>query len=87
LAIKFRFYRYFIIDQRLGPIEALKRSYEITAGSEWELFLFYLLIIGVNLLGALACGIGLLATVPASMVAEAFVYRKLLTAKETAPVG
>jgi len=76
-AIKFMFFSYFIVDQGLGPVEALKRSGAITDGAKWDLFGFGLLLFGINILGALALLIGLLATIPTSMVATAYVYRRL----------
>jgi uncharacterized membrane protein len=76
--IKFQFFPYFIVDKGLGPIESLKKSSEITKGIKWDLFLFGLLLLGINLLGALCLLIGLFATIPTAMVASAFVYRKLL---------
>lgn len=85
--IKFWFCAYFVIDKRLGPIEALKRSSAITRGVKWNLFVFSLMLIGINLLGALALLIGLFATIPTTMVAAAFVYRRLLAQTEIAPVS
>jgi uncharacterized membrane protein len=82
--IKFWFYDYFVIDKNLGPIEALKRSSAITRGVKWNLFVFFLLLLGINLLGALCLLIGLFATIPTTMVAAAFVYRKLLARTEAA---
>jgi uncharacterized membrane protein len=77
--IKFQFFSYFIVDKGLGPIEALKKSSLITTGAKWDLFMLVLLLILINLLGALCLVIGLFATVPTTMMAYAFVYRKLLT--------
>jgi len=82
LAIRFQFYGYFIVDKRAGVIESLKRSWRITQGTVWNLFLFGLLLTGINLLGVLFLIIGLFATVPTTMVAMAFVYRKLLIQTE-----
>ncbi|HNX39636.1 MAG TPA: hypothetical protein PKK11_03560 [Methanothrix sp.] len=42
LFIKYQFYGYLIIDKNLGPIEALKRSSELTRGAEKNLFIFWL---------------------------------------------
>ena len=81
--IKFWFFDYFVIDKKLGPIEALKRSSAITRGVKWDLFVFFLMIFGINILGALALVVGLFATIPTTMVAVAFVYRKLLAQTET----
>jgi uncharacterized membrane protein len=85
--IKFCFVDYFVIDKRLGPIEALKRSSAVTRGVKWDLFVFFLMLIGINLLGALCLLIGLFATIPTTMVARAFVYRRLLAQTEIAPVS
>ena len=82
--IKFQFFSYFIIDKGCGPIEALKRSSVITRGAKWNLFLFGLLLVVINLLGAFCLLIGLFATIPTTMVASAFVYRKLLVQTEIA---
>lgn len=79
LAVKYQFFVYFIVDKNAGPIEALKRSSEITRGAKWDLFLFGLLLGFINFLGALCLIIGLFATVPITMIASAFVYRKLLS--------
>jgi uncharacterized membrane protein len=83
-ALKFQFFSYFIIDRALGPIEALRKSAAITAGAKWNLFLFVLLLVGINILGAIALLVGLFATIPTSMVAIAFVYRQLLARSEGA---
>ena len=76
--IQYMFFSYFIIDEDLGPMEALKRSAAITEGAKWDLFLFGLLLAGINLLGALCLLVGLIATIPATMLAFAFAYRRLL---------
>ncbi|MBI4387853.1 MAG: hypothetical protein HY582_02260 [Candidatus Omnitrophica bacterium] len=77
LAIRYQFYSYLIVDQNLGPIEALKKSAAITKNSAGNLFLFGLATFGVILLGVLCLLVGLVAAIPVAMVATAFVYRKL----------
>jgi uncharacterized membrane protein len=81
--IKFWFFDYFVVDKGLGPIGALKRSSAITRGVKWDLFGFFFVLGAINLLGALFLLIGLFATIPATLVAAAFVYRKLLAQTET----
>ena len=83
-AIKYQFFGYLIIDQGLGPIAAIKKSAAITKGSKWDLCTFGLLLGCVNLLGILCLLVGFLATAPATMLAAAYVYRKLLAAQDTA---
>jgi len=77
-AIKYQFYVYLIVDKKMKVMESIKKSGEITKGSIWLLFLFGLAIVGINILGFLCLIVGLLATIPLSMVAYAFVYRRLL---------
>lgn len=77
-AIRFWFYDYFIVDKKAGVIESFKRSWRLTQGNVWNLFLLLSLLTGINILGALALLIGLFATIPTTLIAIAFVYRKLL---------
>jgi len=82
-SIKFQYYSYLIIDQGLGPVEALKKSAAITRGAKWSLLGFNIVIGIINLLGAICLLIGLFATMPTTMVAMAFIYRLLLSRLET----
>lgn len=75
--IKFRYYTYFMVDKNMGPIDAMKESSKITQGNKWNLFLFGLVMGLINILGFLALFVGLLVTIPISMMAEAYVFRKL----------
>ena len=85
-SIKFQLSGYFIIDKGVGPMEALKRSSAITQGTKWNLFLLESLLGLINLLGVLCLIVGLFATMPTTMVAQAFVYRKLLSYVENPQV-
>jgi uncharacterized membrane protein len=78
-AIKYSMFGYLIIDREMPPVEALKKSGQITKGSKGNLFLLGLLFLGIVILGALACVVGLFAAIPTVFVAHAFVYRKLVT--------
>ena len=76
-AVKLQYFSYFIIDKKLGPIEALKESSRITTEIKWDVFVFCLVLIVINLVGFLCCILGLFVTIPMTMVAYAFVYRTL----------
>lgn len=80
---QFFFLSYFIVDKGLGPIEALKRSSEITKGVKLKLLLFFLVSVLVGVSGALAFLVGLIITVPTVLIANAFIYRKLLSQTKT----
>ncbi len=77
IAIRLFFFDYFLVDQRQGAIEALKSSWNMTKGNVFQIFCFIVLLILINLLGALALMVGLLVTAPVSGIAMAFAYRKM----------
>jgi len=77
LGIRFQFYNCFIVDQKTGVIESLRRSWQITQGNVWNLFLFGLLLTVINILGLLCLIVGLFITIPTTTIAYIFVYRKL----------
>lgn len=81
--IQFSLYPYFIVEKRLGPIKALKASSRATMGAKWDLFIFCILLGLINIAGALVFLVGLFITIPISMVAFAYVYRKLTEAEKT----
>jgi hypothetical protein len=69
---------YLILDQGLDPIAALKKSSAITKGAKRSLAVFYFLLMLANMAGLLCLGIGLFVAMPVTMVASAYVYRKLM---------
>ncbi|MBI5583349.1 MAG: hypothetical protein HY892_05970 [Deltaproteobacteria bacterium] len=80
-SVKYQFAPFLIVDRHPGIKEAFRKSAEITSDVKMEVFLFFLLVMGINLVGLLAFGIGIFTTLPATMIAYAFVYRKLLERK------
>lgn len=84
--IRYHFFVYLIIDRDMSPVEAIKKSGDMTRGIWWHLFVFWLAIIGINLIGAILCCVGLLFTIPITLVAIAYVYRTLLSETPQAQV-
>jgi membrane-anchored glycerophosphoryl diester phosphodiesterase (GDPDase) len=85
-ALGLMFSSYLIVDKGRGPIEALKESWAMTKGHKWELLLLTATLLGLNILGLLALVVGLLVTVPVSMLAVVHAYRKLSGASPVTPV-
>lgn len=77
-SLKYAFVRYFIVDKGLSIKEAFSESSRITSGSKWNIFWLGILLAIINILGALAFGVGLLLSIPITIMAYAYVYRKLL---------
>ena len=64
-----------IMDQRLDFWPAIETSFNKTKENWLDFSLFVLALWGVNLLGALACGLGILITAPVCTIATALAYR------------
>jgi len=77
-ALKYAFVRYLIVDKGLSIKEAFKESSNITQGAKWSIFWLSIMIALINILGALALVVGLFLSIPISIMAYAYVYRKLL---------
>jgi len=77
-SIRLQYVTYLIVDKNLPPVESIKKSWEMTKGNTWNLFFFGILLFLVNVLGAIILLVGLFVTVPLTMLATTFVYRKLL---------
>jgi uncharacterized membrane protein len=77
LAVILAFAPYVVVDQGMGPFESLSRSADVTRGARWKVFAFGLARLGLNLLGLIALVVGLLVTYPITMLAAAYVYRRL----------
>ena len=76
-AIRYMFYHFVIVDTGDGPLDALRKSSQLTDGVKWELFAFWILIMLINWAGFSTFGITMLITWPLSSLAYAYVYRKL----------
>ena len=75
--LAYQFGEYIVIDRNLGPVEALEESARITKGNRLELLWLAFMILGLNILGALALLIGLLVTIPVTWLAIVHAYRTL----------
>ena len=76
-ALALMFTSYLIIDKGRNPLEAIKESFRITKGHRMQLFILVVALIGINLLGAIALLVGLIVSIPVSMLAIVHAYRKL----------
>lgn len=76
--LRFAFFPYFIVDKNMGPIDALKKSYEVTKHHMWDIFAFWVAMKIVIALGFVSW-MGVLITWPLCTLAYAFYYRKLVS--------
>ncbi|WP_276359802.1 DUF975 family protein [Daejeonella sp. H1SJ63] len=78
LTIRLCFVVCFIVDQESGSSESITQSWAITKGHFWLITLLFLVMLGLNVLGAMAFLLGLLFTVPFSSLILIIAYRHLV---------
>jgi len=71
------FAMFFVVDKGMSPVEAIKASINLTTSKLGDTVVFYILGAIVLFVGALLCGIGLLAAVPVVLGAGAYTFRRL----------
>lgn len=77
LALRFGFYQFLIVDHERGAVESLKESSRLTESVKWKLLGFVLLLGLINIAGVLALLVGLFFTIPTTVLAVVYVYKKL----------
>lgn len=75
--LSLQFFSFILLDENVGPISSLKKSYHMTRGHRGKLLAFTLVLLAVNIIGIVALGVGLLVTIPLSYLAAALVYEWL----------
>ncbi|MFI2471971.1 hypothetical protein [Nocardia xishanensis] len=68
---------HFVVDQDLGPFDAIRSSAILVINNIWPVLLLALSVAVITFLGLLLCGIGLLAAGPVSIIAVTYAYRTL----------
>ena len=76
-AVGLAFTTLLIVDKKLTAVEALKESWRITKGNRLQIFILLIVLILINMLGAILLFIGLLVSVPVSLLAIAGAYNAL----------
>jgi len=79
------FYPFLIVDKKMNFMDACKKSMLMTKGVKGQLILFFILLAALNILGAIALVVGLVVTIPVSLLAMVYVYSHLI-GEEDMPV-
>jgi uncharacterized membrane protein len=77
LSVRLQFYEYFLIDEECGILESIKKSADISKGYVLELFILGAALSLIILISIIPMGLGLIFSIPLSMVAISSVYLKL----------
>jgi len=76
--IKYMFMPYLIIDKGMSPLEAMKKSGELTQGAKWDLVGYFYTTVIMIYLGVFALVVGLAVTIPITTLSYVIVYDLLL---------
>ena len=66
-----------VADHGVNAWQAFTGSFRLVGRNFGQVFLLELALLGINILGAIPCGLGLLITIPLSLIALSFAYRRL----------
>jgi hypothetical protein len=66
-----------VVDKGLNAWAAFTSSFSLVGKNFGAVFLLELALFGINILGAIPCGLGLFVTLPLSVLAIAFAYRRV----------
>ena len=78
VAAMYNFTYLFIVDKRMDFWQAMQASHAVVKNDYFGFTMFFLAIVGVNLLGVLCCIIGVLVTIPATYAAITIAYQQLV---------
>jgi len=82
LALAFIVAQYALIDKNMKCIPALKESMNLTTGHKWHLLGYVMVLIALNIGGAMLLLVGLLVTIPLTILSTAHLYLILSGAEE-----
>ncbi len=68
---------YLILDADYSITDTLRKAWDMTRGSRWQIFFVCLFLVFVNLIGLAALGVGVVFTGAYSMLVSAYMYEEL----------
>jgi uncharacterized membrane protein len=77
-AIKYTFVPYLVVDKGMTALQAMEASDKMTKDDKMSIFLFWIVSMIINVLGMIPLGLGLIITIPVSMLAYARMYDSML---------
>ena len=71
------FYMFFVVDKKPGAWKAVVDSFNLVKDNIGSVFLLLLVVLLLNVVGAILCLIGLIVSIPVSYLALTYGYRML----------
>jgi uncharacterized membrane protein len=76
VSLQFALVRFAVIDGA-AIVASLRESARLMQGSRWQMFLFFAAALALNIVGFLVFFVGLLVTIPVTVIAHAHIYQQL----------
>jgi hypothetical protein len=70
-------FSYVIVDQNVGVAESFRKSRELTGGNLLAIFILGLAMMGINMLGQMACYVGMIFSIPLTALIFAVAYCRM----------
>ncbi len=67
----------FVVDRKLGAVDAIRASFDLVRANVGPVIIWFLLSLVCVVVGALACGVGLLVAIPVVVISQAYTVRAL----------
>ena len=71
------FWGYFVVDKNMGPVEAIKASFDLVKENAGVVIIFLILGWVVTFAGAIVCLVGLIVAIPVVIIATGYMYKRL----------
>ena len=78
MIIRLSFAQYLVVDKNINPLQAVKKSWQITRGNMWEVIYLFIIFFIMMIAGALCIGIGLLFVLPVIYFATIDAYKQMI---------
>jgi hypothetical protein len=78
---------FYVVDQNMGPIDAITASWNATTGHKGKIFLFYVFSVLASIVGLFACCVGVYAAVGTTTLGLATMYTRLTGTAGGGPFG
>jgi len=83
IAAMYKFTYLFIVDKRMEFWPAMQASHAVVKNDYFGFTMFLLAMVGINVLGALCCIVGLLVTMPLTIAAITVAYKEIVGYEST----
>lgn len=75
--LKYQFATYLVVDKKLSIGKSFEESAKLVEGYEWDLLSYWLIMILLNIVGILFFVVGIVITLPVTVVGYTYLYREL----------